>query len=185
MKGNVKEILKPTLILVIICFVVTACLAVTNAATKSAIAAQVEKDAETSRQVALPLADSFVKSSDAKECYEGKKSGKSVGWVFTTKAASYGGDITVMTGIGKDGKISGVVLVSTNDTPGLGLNAQKDPFRDQYKQAVPPNGFSVVKGGGAKSGEINALTGATITSKAVTAAVNEAVSEYGKVKGGD
>lgn len=60
-----------------------------------------------------------------------------VGYVFSTKASSYGGPIQVMTGISKDGKVTGVVLVSTSDTPGLGLNAQKPEFRDQYRQQAP------------------------------------------------
>lgn len=107
-----------------------------------------------------------------------------VGYVFSTKASSYGGPIQVMTGISKDGKVTGVVLVSTSDTPGLGLNAQKPEFRDQYRQQAPEKGFEVVKGGGAKEGQINAMTGATISSKAVTTAVNAAVAEYQKIKDG-
>lgn len=191
MKGNAKEILKPTLILVIICLVVTAGLAFTNAATKSAIAAQAENDAKQSRLMALPGADAF-KKTDAKavsdkvvDCYAGSKGGQTIGWVITTKSNSYGGDIQVMTGISKAGKITGVELVTTSDTPGLGLNAKKDTFRAQYQQKVPEKGFEVVKGGGAKEGQINALTGATITSKAVTSAVNEAVKQYEQVKGGE
>jgi electron transport complex protein RnfG len=180
-----KEIIKPTFVLFAICLVVTALLALTNSATKKAIDVQQAKDAQTSRQMALSEANSFVKSDKAADCYVGKKDGKSVGWVFTTKTTSYGGDITVMTGINNTGKVSGVVLVSTSDTPGLGLNAQKESFRAQYKQQVPENGFTVVKGGGAGKGQVNALTGATITSKAVTKAVNEAVTEYQKVKGGE
>ena len=187
MKLDAKEVLKPTLILVIICLIATACLAGTNILTRSAIAAQKEKDAQASRQVALPVADSFEQSQDSDICFVGKKGSDVVGYVFTTEANSYGGKIQVMTGIDSDGKVTGVVLVSTNDTPGLGLNAQKPEFRDQYKQQAPENGFEVVKGGGAKEGEgqINAMTGATISSKAVTTAVNEAVAEYQKVKGGD
>jgi electron transport complex protein RnfG len=185
MKLNVKEILKPTLILVVICVVVTACLAVTNAATKDTIKARDAADAKASRQIALPGADSFEQSADEKTCYIGKKNGKEIGWVFTTSTASYGGDIKVMTGIDNDGKITGVVLVSTSDTPGLGLNAKKESFRNQYKQQVPDKGFEVVKSGNAGKGQINALTGATISSKAVTKAVNEAITEYNKVKGGD
>lgn len=185
MKGNLKEILRPTLILVVICFVVTAGLALTNAATKTAIEKQNAADAEASRMVALPDATSFQKSTKSDVCYVGQKDGQTVGYVFTTKASSYGGQIEVMTGISKDGKITGVVLTSTNDTPGLGLNAQNASFRDQYKQAVPANGFTVVKGGNAGDGEINALTGATITSRGVTNAVNEAITEYEKVKGGE
>lgn len=185
MKLDAKEILKPTLILVIICLVVTACLAGTNVLTRNAIAAQNAKDAEESRKVALPTAETFVQSTKDENCYVGKKGSDVAGYVFTTTANSYGGTIKVMTGIGKDGKITGVILLSTSDTPGLGLNAQKESFRDQYKQQVPEKGFEVVKGGGAKEGQINAMTGATISSKAVTSAVNEAIEEYQKVKGGE
>lgn len=186
MKENAKGILKPTLVLVIICLIVTAALAFTNAATKGKIAEQAESDAKQSRLIALPGADSFTKSTKAADCYEGKKGSETVGWVFTTKAGSYGGDITVMTGISKDGKITGVQLTNTSDTPGLGLNAQKPEFRDQYvKNCSPGKQFIVVKSGNAGKSEINAMTGATISSKAVTNAVNEAVAEFQKVKGGE
>lgn len=184
MKLNAKEVLKPTFILVAICLVMTACLVLTNVGTKDAIAAQNEKAASESRKVALPDADTFEQSPDSDICFLGKKGNDVVGYVFNTTASSYGGPIQVMTGISKDGKVTGVVLVSTNDTPGLGLNAQKPEFRDQYKQQAPDNGFEVVKGGGAKDGQINAMTGATISSKAVTTAVNEAVAEYQKMKDG-
>lgn len=184
MKLDAKEVLKPTMILVAICLVMTALLAFTNMATKDAIAAQNAKEAAASRQVALPGADTFEQSAKVEDCYVGKKGSDVVGYVLTTKASSYGGEIKVMTGIDKDGKVTGVILLSTNDTPGLGLNAQKDSFRDQYKQKAPEKGFEVVKGGGAKDGQINAMTGATISSKAVTTAVNEAITEFQKVKGG-
>ncbi|QAT50451.1 RnfABCDGE type electron transport complex subunit G [Caproiciproducens sp. NJN-50] len=185
MKLSAKEILKPTMILVAICLVMTALLAFTNMATKDTIAAQNAKDAEESRRVALPTAESFEQSAKNEDCYVGKKGSDIAGYVFTTEASSYGGKIQVMTGIDKDGKVTGVILLSTSDTPGLGLNAQKDSFRDQYKQKAPEKGFEVVKGGGAKEGQINAMTGATITSKAVTTAVNEAIEDYQKVKGGE
>jgi electron transport complex protein RnfG len=185
MKLNAKDVLKPTLILVVICLVVTACLAGTNMATKNAIAAQNEKIADQSRKEALQAADSFEESDKSDICYVGKKGNDVIGYVFTTEASSYGGKIQVMTGIDKDDKVTGVVLLSTSDTPGLGLNAQKPKFRDQYKQKVPEKGFEVVKSGNAQEGQINAMTGATISSKAVTTAVNEAIEEYQKVKGGD
>ncbi|MVB12391.1 Electron transport complex subunit RnfG [Caprobacter fermentans] len=187
MKFSAKEVLKPTLVLVLICLVMTAFLAGTNLLTKDAIVAQKAKVAEESRMVALPTADSFDKSTKSDICYVGKKGSDIAGFVFTTEAGSYGGKIQVMTGIDKDGKVTGVILLSTNDTPGLGLNAKKESFRKQYQQKAPDNGFEVVKGDGAKEGQgqINAMTGATISSKAVTTAVNEAIKEYQKVKGGE
>ncbi|MCI1966389.1 MAG: RnfABCDGE type electron transport complex subunit G [Oscillospiraceae bacterium] len=185
MKLNAKDVLKPTLVLVIICMVVTACLAGTNLLTKGAIAAQNAKEAEESRKVALPVAESFEQSPENEECYVGKKGSDIAGYVFTTEADSYGGKIKVMTGIGADGNVTGVVLLSTSDTPGLGLNAKQESYREQYKQKTPEKGFEVVKGGTAQEGQINAITGATITSKAVTTAVNQAIEEYQKVKGGE
>lgn len=184
MKRNAEEVLRPTLILAAICLVMTTCLVLTNLATKDAIAAQNEKEASESRKAALPDADTFEQSPDSSICFVGRKGSDVVGYVFSTTASSYGGPIQVMTGISKDGEVTGVVLVSTSDTPGLGLNAQKPKFRDQYKQQAPEKGFEVVKGGGAKEGQINAMTGATVSSKAVTAAVNAAVAEYQKVKDG-
>ena len=90
-----------------------------------------------------------------------------------------------MTGISKDGKVTGVNLLETSDTPGLGLNAQDASFRDQYKQKVPDSGqFEVNKSGKTGDGQIAALTGATITSRAVTDAVNQAVKTFNTVKGG-
>ena len=81
--------------------------------------------------------------------------------------------------------MTGVSILSIDDTPGLGMNAKNESFRGQYLQDVPAAGFEVVTDGGAGEGEINALTGATITSKAVTTAVNEAVSQFNNLKAGD
>ena len=76
-------------------------------------------------------------------------SGQLAGYVITTEAKGYGGTIEVMTGITADGSVSGVVLLSQNETPGLGANATKESFTGQYQQAVPESGFEVIKSGGA------------------------------------
>ncbi|NLJ31634.1 MAG: FMN-binding protein [Clostridiales bacterium] len=183
MKLNVKEVARPALTLFVICFVMTLLLALTHQLTKNQ-AEQIKRQSEAqSQKMVLTEATSFETKDNAYAV--GKNGGKVVGYVFTTKSKSYGGDISVMTGVSKAGKVTGVVILSSNDTPGLGLNAEKDSFRDQYKQAVPQNGFTVIKSGTAKSGQIEALTGATITSKAVTSCVNQALAAYQKVKGGD
>lgn len=185
MKTDVREIAKPALILFLICLITTALLAGTNLLTKNVIEKQKEESVQQSRRLVLPTADTFEKSEKSSLCYVGKKGDSVAGYVFTTKAASYGGDLEVMTGIDSEGKVTGVTILSISDTPGLGMNAQKESFRDQYLKKAPENGFEVVKGGKAADGQINAMTGATITSRAVTSAVNEAVSEYHKIKGGE
>ena len=107
-----------------------------------------------------------------------------MGYVFETESKGYGGTIQVMTGISTEGDVTGVVILSHAATPGLGANAEKENFRDQFKQPAPENGLDVVKYQPPAEGQIEAMTGATITSKAVTSAVNLAIEQYHTIKGG-
>lgn len=101
--------------------------------------------------------------------------GNEVGYVFVTVSKGYGGDVKIMTGIDKDGAVTGISPLELNETAGLGMKAQNDSFLDQFKGKVKD---IAVNKNSASGNEIQALTGATITSKAVTAAVNEALSYY-------
>lgn len=191
MKLNPKEIIRPAVMLTVICLVVTALLAGTNLLTKDQIERQKQEAARTSRELVLPGVTEFEEAkttgAEGEEVgyYIGKNGGEIAGYVFTTTASSYGGQIQVMTGIQADGAVTGVELLSINDTPGLGMNAQKEDFRAQYHQAIPESGqFSVIKSGDQQDGEIMAMTGATITSQGVTDAVNSAIALYQTVKGG-
>ena len=180
MKITAKDILKPALILFVICLVVTALLAGTNLLTKDKIAEQSALEAEQSRKVVLSDADSF---EEADGYYIGKANDETVGYVFQTEAKGYGGTVKVMTGISADGQITGIVILEHSETPGLGANAEKASFTDQFKQAAPENGITLVKNKAPSDGEIEAMTGASITS-AVTNAVNEAITKYNTVKEG-
>ena len=181
MKIDIKEVLKPTLILFVICFVVAAALAGTNLLTEDKIEAQQAAKAEESRKIVLSAADAF----EARDgYYEGTSGGATIGYVFETSAKGYGGDVKVMTGVTADGQISGVVILSHGETPGLGANAEREEFRSQYQQPVPEAVIQVVKYQTPREGEIEAMTGATITSRAVTSAVNEAVRLYHGIQGG-
>ena len=103
------------------------------------------------------------------------KDGNVLGSVVVNVAKGYGGDISVMTGVDKDGKVTGVNILSHSETAGLGANAVKESFRDQFVGLV--KGITVSKD---KPGEnsIDALTGATVTSRAVTKAVNAAIEKF-------
>ena len=175
MKLSAKEILKPALLLFVICVCITALLAGTNKLTAAKIAQNAVEKEESSRQTVLPEAEEFKTEGD---CAVGYKGGEVVGYVYVTSAKGYGGDVQIMTGITSEGSISGVVVLDHDETPGLGANCEKEDFRAQYLQSVPDNGFTVVKNQAAGNGQIEALTGATISSRAVTDAVNEAVDLY-------
>lgn len=97
-----------------------------------------------------------------------------IGYVISsTSKDGYGGEIKITVGIDRQNKITGISYLSLAETPGLGMNATKPKFQDQYagKEGVP---LSVIKTGDATDTQINAISGATITSKAVTNAVNAA-----------
>lgn len=183
-KFNAKEILIPTVSLFLICAVVTLLLAVTNAVTKPKIAElQIETENKTKSAV-LTSADSFSDALTATmngksyTYYEGFKGDEKAGYVFTTSAKGYGGDITVMVGVNTDGSVAGIEYLSISETAGLGMNAQKDSFKEQFKGHA--NEIGVSKNAPSET-EIQALTGATITSKAVASAVNDALKLYEEV----
>lgn len=176
-----KEIVKPALILFVICLLTAAALAGTNFLTKDRIRQKEIENAQKAQKLVLPASVTF----EEKNSYvEGKDSnGETVGYVFTTSSKGYGGEISVMTGVSADGKITGVTILSHSETPGLGANAAKDEFANQYIGKAAENGVSVTKSA-PKEGEVVAVTSATISSKAVTSAVNEALETYQKIKGG-
>ena len=179
MKLDFKTVLKPALILCLICFCVSALLAVTNELTKETIALAALQKEEQSRQLALPIADRFEKI-DANS-YTAFSGDEKVGYVFSTESKGYSGAVKVMTGIDSEGMITGIIILAQTETPGLGSNCERESFTDMYKQKATK--LEVVKNQGFGDGKIEAMTGATITTDAVTVAVNEAVSLYENIVG--
>ena len=182
-----KEILKPTLALFLICAVAAFLLALTNdktAARIDAIAVQAQTQA---RSALFPDAASFgeekaVGSETYVEALDA--AGHVIGYTFTTSAKGYGGDVQVMTGVAADGTVARIeILDVSNETPGLGQNAKKDSFKSQFTGKSGSIGVSTASK--PVAGGVDALTGATYTSKGVTNAVNHALELYDRiVKGG-
>lgn len=107
------------------------------------------------------------------------KSGNTIGYVFSaTSPSGYGGDVKVAVGVSsKTNKITGFTVLSHSETAGLGAKATEDDFKSQFigKSA---KGINYTKNGASSDTEIDALSGATITSNAVCEAVNSALSVY-------
>ncbi len=102
-------------------------------------------------------------------------SGNVVGYVINSLSKnSYGGAVKLSIGFDMDGTITGVGIREISDTPGLGLKAKEPAYRDQF---IGKNAdvLTVTKSGQAADNEINAISGATITSNATTNAVNAAL----------
>lgn len=91
------------------------------------------------------------------------------GWVVQVAPSGFGGAIDMVVGVDTSFTITGVDIIKMTETSGLGANASKPEFKEQFKGAS--GSVAVTKDGGA----INALTGATITSRAVADGVNAAL----------
>lgn len=102
-------------------------------------------------------------------------SGNPVGYVVSsTSKDGFGGEVKLSVGINGEGKISGIAFLSLAETPGLGMNATGDEFKGQFIDKNAET-LTVTKTGAPAENEIQAMSGATITSEAVTNAVNAAV----------
>ena len=181
---NFKSIGIPTIKLLVIAAVITILLFLTNNTTEAKIA-QNQADANVaSRKEVLPDADDFdektVTVDGVEYTYYEAKNG--AGYVFSGSNKGYGGAVVSMVGISSDGKVT----EASDETPGLGAkwvaaDASGNERRAQFVGDIPESGsFAVVKDGGT----IEAVAGATITSRAVTHDVNDAIAQYNAVVGG-
>lgn len=108
--------------------------------------------------------------------------GEEIGYVVTVVSKEgYGGEIEISVGILNDGTVSGIEILSISETAGLGMNAQTPEFRNQFRD-VQTEQFELKKDN--PSGNIEAISGATITSRAVTNAVNAGLAYFQSVLGG-
>ena len=107
------------------------------------------------------------------ECATGTDaSGSAMGYVVTaTSGDGYGGNITVSVGVTADGEVKGIEFLTLAETAGLGMNADTPEWKGQFAGKTVES-FSVTKSGASADNEIDAISGATITSNAVTGAVN-------------
>lgn len=107
-----------------------------------------------------------------------------IGYVMTiTNSEAYEGSLTLSMGITTDGTVTGIEFTDIGETAGLGMKATEDVFKDQFKNKNV-EAFSYTKSGASADNEIDALSGATITTNSVTNAVNSGIVFYQYVTGG-
>ena len=184
-----KDMFKLGLNLLIISAIAALLLALTNSVTASTIAQRNEQENAEAIKLVLESAQDFEQVKDVKtdnskgvkvsEIYEAKDaSGNTVGYTLKVLPSGYGGTIELMVGIDSaNGQVSGINVVSNSETAGLGAKATDPEFSDQYK-GKPLEELSVLKNGTPGDTEIKAISGATITSTAVTNGVDAAIEVY-------
>ncbi|WP_408071343.1 RnfABCDGE type electron transport complex subunit G [Butyrivibrio sp. JL13D10] len=192
---DIKTMLKNALILFIITLVAGVSLGFVYQVTKEPIAHQeelaqikanqavfpeaadfedVELDADTVSSVLSGADYSKIEINSVKKAVDGQ--GNGLGYVVQVTSGGYGDKIVFTVGISNDSKVNGISLISINETPGLGMNAEK-VLVPQFA-GKPASQFAVTKNAASSDSEIEAISGATITSKAVTFGVDAAVAYF-------
>jgi electron transport complex protein RnfG len=187
-----RENLKLGFILLIVTALAGLFLGGAHLITKEPIAQQALFEKNRAMGEILPIADTFELSNvvipegtTIKEVYEGLKGNEKVGYSIKVTPKGFGGLIDMMVGISTEGKIGGIKILAHSETPGLGANSTNINFYGQYKDKGIDSKLEVIKSGSPKKNEIQAITGATTTSKAVTSGVNDAIDFYtSNLKGG-
>lgn len=127
-------------------------------------------------------AQKFDPVKGKQEWFSAEKDGKVIAYVVPAESKGYGGAIKMLVSVTPQGKIIDFNILESKETPGLGDNASKEPFRKQFKSKEAKD-LVVVKDA-TKVDNIQAMTGATISSKAVTKGIKEAVEQVTQFVGG-
>ena len=197
---------KPVIALTLIAAIAGVALSGVYSMTEETIAEQKVLAAAASYKAVCPDAETFEFSDEANakleeldgaawneafgdarinEAFIGKDAnGNHVGYALSVSAKGFGGDVVMALGLDAEGKIIGIDFTEISETAGLGMKAKEPDFKDQF--TGKSGSITLVKGAAAGENEISAISGASVTSGAVTNAVNAGLNFYEKVlKGGN
>ncbi len=180
MKGNTwNNIVKPIVVLGAICLVASAALAAVNEVTAPIIKAQEEAAANEAYLVVLPDADGFEEVTDfqTSNVQAVMKATNGAGWVIKASAKGYGGDVPVVVGFDANGTIVGIQFLANSETSGYGQKLV-DGSEDGINFTQQFIGMSEAPEVGAN---IDAISGATVSSKAAASAVTTAINCFNEV----
>ena len=174
MKGNTfQEMIKPLLVLVVICLVVSALLGFTNSVTAPIVEENERIAAEQTRKAVLAGAESFTEidcDTEALGITSAYKEDSGKGYVITAGRKGYGGEVVVTVGIDGSGKVVGLSANVSTETSGVGSKAGLPAYTDKYI------GLS-----GSADG-VDTISGATYSSTAVRNGVTAALAAYDAIK---
>ncbi len=177
-KSNLKNMV---IVLTAVCLICSSVLAGVYAMTKEPIDAAAREKTDKAIALVLPAFDkteAATVETDGKEYryYSASKDGETVGYAVESSATGFGGTLSLMVGITVDGKVYNTSVLSHGETPGLGAKCTDDKaFTEQWKGFDPSVKTLAVKKDG---GDVDAITASTITSRAYTLAVSNAVDAF-------
>lgn len=175
-KEKYNEYIKPFVVLVVICLLVSFLLAFTNSMTEPVIQENARIEAEKTRREVLPNSQSFTEldvDAGALGIESAYREDNGLGYVVTAGYKGYGGIVTVTVGLDNDGKVVRVSANVGSETQGVGSKAGKADFLDKF------NGLT-----GSADG-VATISNATYSSTAVRDGVSAALRAFDTIKGAD
>ena len=174
-----KDTIKLILVLTIICAVSSALLAAVYSKTKAPIAAALAVRTANAARAVMPagLPAPEMKVLDGVAYFVAKKEGRFAAVAVEGRSKNgYGGEVVLMVGLGADGKLVNFKVVAANETPGLGTKMSSDTFRRPLLGKPLDGPWKVKKDGG----DVDAITAATISSRAALDCIRDAIAKYNK-----
>lgn len=163
----------PVIFVTIVVFMAVALLSWTNSVTKDKIEYQEEQQIQSMLGEMFPNMSQFTFADDIYTIYS--DDGDRLGYAFLALGKGYGGDISILVGLENETIMKGISIISQSETPGLGARISENSFMDEFV-GLSIDDIALSREGG----QIDAITGATISSGAVVDAVRTAAME--KVK---
>lgn len=169
--------------LIAACFISGIVIAAVYYVTAPVAAEKAEQMKQESMRELVADAETFVPVPGREGWFEARRGGGAAAYIIPSETKGYGGTIKMLVAVTAEGKVIDYSILEHNETPGLGDNAQKPKFRNQFKDKTADH-LTVVKDP-SNQADIQAMTGATISSRAVTLAVKQAVEAVTAFKGGN
>jgi len=177
-----NSIMKIALNLTATCFICGIIIAATFFLTDPIAKVKAVQMQKESMQSLVKDADNFKAIEGKENWFAAEKGGKTVAYIVPGETKGYGGAVILLVAVDTEGKVIDYTCTKHNETPGLGDKATKSPFKDQF--AGKTSEQLVVTKDASNTENIQAMTGATISSKAFAKAVKQAVEEVVEFEGG-
>jgi len=171
-KLNMLRGVFPIIFITVVALISVALVTATDSITRDKIEEQEEQQIQSMLEEMFPSMSEYTFEDDIYTIYS---DGAGVGYAFLAVGKGYGGDIKILIGLEDETTIKGITIISQSETPGLGSRIAESSFASKF--AGLNIGDVALKQDG---GQIDAITGATISSGAVVDAVRTTVME--KVK---
>ena len=176
-----RNILKLSAVLLIIAAISGVTLGVIYTVTKEPIAKQVKLEEEKALKAIFPKATSFnlITGKDNYTYYKVHVKNKLIGYAIDASGKGFASTIKIKVGMNFNKTIRSIIVTNQNETPGLGTRIKSEKFTDQFMNKTLKQ---VLLKKDSRKGTIDAITGATISSRAVSEAVQKSITEFLKIE---